>query len=108
MRLLTFAKHADGVVLLTPAARIGAITLSRNQHESIPTTEGKNPTFDFFSLHLSQALHTRLRALASVESMECLEGDDIVCLKMLARTRYLRNRKRGRTMQLICYQRMAI
>jgi len=35
----------------------------------------KIQTFDFFSLHLSQALHTRLRAFAS-ESIECLEGDD--------------------------------
>jgi hypothetical protein len=78
MRLLAFAKYADGIVLLTPAARIGAITLSENQYESIPMTEGKNPTFDFFSLHLSQALQTRLRALASGESIECLDGDDIV------------------------------
>ena len=78
MRLLAFAKYADGVVLLTPAARIGSITLSENQYESISMTEGKIPTFDFFSLHLSQALQTRLRALASGESMECLDGDDIV------------------------------
>lgn len=37
----------------------------------------ENPTFDFFSLHLSQALQTRLRALTSDESMECLDGDDM-------------------------------
>ena len=30
VRLLAFAKYADGVVLLTPTARIGAITLPGN------------------------------------------------------------------------------
>ena len=78
MRLLALAKYADGVVLLTSAARIGAITLVGSQYNSIPATNWRNPTFDFFSLHLSQALQTRLRALASEESIECLDGDDML------------------------------
>jgi hypothetical protein len=35
------------------------------------------PTFDFFNLHLSQALQTRLRALSSEEVDEALCGEDI-------------------------------
>jgi len=53
MRLLALAKYADGIVLLTPAAGIGTITLAENQYKSIPMTEGRMPplTFSVYTCH---------------------------------------------------------
>jgi hypothetical protein len=80
MGLFPLAENTNSVVLFTSTAWICAVALELNEQRRQLETE-RLQTFDFFSRHLSQALHTRLRALAS-ESIECLEGDDTLSVTM--------------------------
>ena len=74
MRLFPLTKYADSIVLFTSTARVCSVALCSCER-MVQRIYRVDHTFDFFSLHLSHALHTRLRAFAS-ESIECLEGDD--------------------------------
>ena len=70
VRLFPLSKYTYGIIGLASVARTGSIALSENDELGRGSGVGGIPTFDFFSLHRSHALHTLLRVLVSSSSGE--------------------------------------
>lgn len=77
MGFLPLAKGADGIIRPTSSTWDGAVTLhwvSASERSDACFWTCGLLTFDFFNLHRSHALHTRLRTLQP--EREWSDGDD--------------------------------